>query len=126
PWLASEYSLEAVKWHDYPARIFARTKERPFTDGLPVGVTPAPNVAGLTLSDTQVPQDSLQMLPAPRRGVWTAPSLRIMSDDGTLTVDWNPRDDLAFNVDGHGLATVEALSRDPANQAKVLLGQVTQ
>lgn len=126
-WLAAEYSLETLKWHDYPAKVYARIKDRPFADGDAHGVMHHPEVHALALSEAHpVAGVPLQPLPVPRRGSWTAPALRIQNDDGVVAVDWNPRNDLAYNRTGRGLATVEALSKDPDNLAKVLLGAATQ
>lgn len=125
-WLAADYSLEVVKWHDYPAKIFVRTKDRSFSDGIGFGVTHRPELNAFALSDTRSDAEPLRVLPEPRRGWWTSPTLRIQNDDGVVAVDWNPRDDLAYNGSGRGMATVEALSRDPDNLAKVLLGAATQ
>lgn len=126
-WLEAEYSLETLKWHDYPAKVYVRSKDRPFADGDAIALVHQPEVNSLALSETRPAGGGrLHPLPSPRRGSWTAPALRIQNDDGVVSVDWNPRNDLAYNRTGHGLASVEALSKDPDNLAKVLLGAATQ
>ncbi len=125
-WLADAYSLEAERWLDYRARIYGRTVERPFTDGVAVGLGRDATGTGLALPDVAAAPTPLEAMPQPRQGSWTSPMLRIASAEGTVNLDWSPRTDLAFNPTGHGLATIDARSNDPGNEARVLLGQTTQ
>jgi len=103
PWLAADYSIETVKWRDYPAEIWVRTQTDSFAAGASTDLALAPALGGLTLPPQPLASaDAAPRRSQRRRGQWTSPVLPVRSDDGKVFIDWNPRADLAWNRGGLG------------------------
>lgn len=104
PWLAAHYSLETIKRADYRAELWVRNHAREFRDGTAEGLSPHGG-DGLVLKQESVSESALSAvepthLTTARRGRWTSPVVGVRSDDGTVVLDWHPRQDLAANRSG--------------------------
>jgi hypothetical protein len=121
PWLLKSYGLESVRWG-----IWARHRERPFSDGHAVDLVATPDKSGLQLSTSPSMSATLRKWPEPVRGVWMSPVVRVRPYQGKFPIDWNPRAaDLASNPTNRGLARIRTSYTSPQDDARALLGTPT-